>query len=196
LIVTLGWTFNLHYGIFILQVIWAFGISMIVLSGLLYARRGVLLAVALLLIAGHDALDGIHVSGSGFPAILWSFLHVQAGFTAGRFNFFIGYPILPWIGLIALGYWFGELYHPDRDPTERRRLLSRLGWGGHRAFHPPPRGRWLWRPLPLVDSAQPRIYRSVLYQCLEISAFLAVHPVDDRARPHLPFSSGETADPP
>jgi len=129
LIVTLGWTFNLHYGIFILQVIWAFGISMIVLSGLLYARRGVLLAVALLLIAGHDALDGIHVSGSGFPAILWSFLHVQAGFTAGRFNFFIGYPILPWIGLIALGYWFGELYHPDRDPTERRRLLSRLGWG-------------------------------------------------------------------
>ena len=129
LIVTLGWTFNLHYGIFILQVIWAFGISMIVLSGLLYARRGVLLAVALLLIAGHDALDGIHVSGSGFPAILWSFLHVQAGFTAGRCNFFIGYPILPWIGLIALGYWFGELYHPDRDPTERRRLLSRLGWG-------------------------------------------------------------------
>jgi uncharacterized membrane protein len=128
-IVTLGWTFNLHYGIFILQVIWAFGISMIVLSGLLYARRGMLLAIALLLIGGHDLLDGIHISGNGFAAIIWSFLHVQAGFTKGPINFFVGYPILPWIGLIALGYWFGGLYHPDRDPAERRRLLRRLGWG-------------------------------------------------------------------
>jgi uncharacterized membrane protein len=128
-IVTLGWTFNLHYGIFILQVIWAFGISMIVLSGLLYARRGMLLAIALLLICGHDLLDGIHVSGNGFPAILWSFLHVQAGFKEGPINFFVGYPILPWIGLIALGYWFGQLYDPDHDPAQRRRLLRRLGLG-------------------------------------------------------------------
>jgi uncharacterized membrane protein len=128
-IVTLGWTFNLHYGIFILQVIWAFGISMIVLSGLVYARRGMLLAIALLLIGGHDLLDGIHVSGSGFPAILWSFLHTQAGFTEGPIHFFVGYPILPWIGLIALGYWFGELYDLNRDPAQRRRLLRRLGLG-------------------------------------------------------------------
>jgi uncharacterized membrane protein len=128
-IVTLGWTFNLHYGIFILQVIWAFGISMIVLSGLIYAPRGVLLAIALLLIGGHDLLDGIHVTGNGFGAVLFSFLHVQAGFTAGPINFFVGYPILPWIGLIALGYWFGDLYHPDYNPAQRRRLLRRLGWG-------------------------------------------------------------------
>jgi uncharacterized membrane protein len=128
-IVTLGWTFNLHYGIFILQVIWAFGISMIVLSGLIHAPRGVLLAIALLLIGGHDLLDGIHVTGNGFAAVLFSFLHVQAGFTAGPINFFVGYPILPWIGLIALGYWFGDLYHPDYNPAQRRRLLRRLGWG-------------------------------------------------------------------
>ncbi len=128
-IVTLGWTFNLHYGIFILQVIWAFGISMIVLSGLIYAPRGVLLAIALLLIGGHDLLDGIHVTGNGFGAVLFSFLHVQAGFKAGPINFFVGYPILPWIGIIALGYWFGDLYHPDCNPAQRRRLLRRLGWG-------------------------------------------------------------------
>jgi uncharacterized membrane protein len=128
-IVTLGWTFNLHYGILILQVIWAFGISMIVLSGLIYARRGVLLAIALLLIGGHDLLDGIHVSGGGFTAFLFSFLHAQAGFTAGPIKLFVGYPILPWIGLITLGYWFGDLYHPNYDPAQRRRLLRWLGWG-------------------------------------------------------------------
>jgi uncharacterized membrane protein len=128
-IVTLGWTFNLHYGIFILQVIWAFGISMIALSGLIYARRGALLAIALLLIGGHDLLDGIHVGGHGFTALLFSFLHAQGGFSAGPINVFIGYPILPWIGLITLGYWFGEFYRPEYDPARRRRLLRRLGWG-------------------------------------------------------------------
>jgi uncharacterized membrane protein len=133
-IVTLGWTFNLHYGIFILQVIWAFGISMIVLSALIYARRGMLLAIALLLIGGHDLLDGIHVGGSGLPAILWSFLHAQAGFTAGPINFFVGYPILPWIGLITLGYWLGDLYNPECDPAQRRRLLRRLGLGAIALF--------------------------------------------------------------
>ncbi len=127
-IVTLGWTFNIHYGIFILQVIWAFGISMVVLSGLIKAPRGVQLAVALLLICGHDLLDGIHVTGTGFPAILWSFLHVQQGFTVGPVSFFMGYPILPWIGIITLGYWLGDLYRPDRDPVWRKRFLRRMGW--------------------------------------------------------------------
>jgi uncharacterized membrane protein len=133
-IVTLGWTFNLHYGIFILQVIWAFGISMIVLSGLVYARRGALLAIALLLIGAHDLLDGIHVGGSGLAAVLFSFLHTQQGFSFGPVNFFIGYPILPWIGLIALGYWLGDLYDPNYDPVQRRRSLRRLGWGAIALF--------------------------------------------------------------
>jgi uncharacterized membrane protein len=128
-IVTLGWTFNTHYDIFILQVIWAFGISMIALSGLLYAGRGALLALALILIGGHDLLDGVHIGGDGFPAFAWAFLHQQRGFTFGPINVFMGYPILPWIGLIALGYRLGELYGPEQDPAARRKILRRLGWG-------------------------------------------------------------------
>ncbi|HTR28453.1 MAG TPA: heparan-alpha-glucosaminide N-acetyltransferase domain-containing protein [Puia sp.] len=133
-VVTLGWTFNIHYGIFILQVIWAFGISMIVLSWLIKTRRSVQLTIALLLICGHDLLDGIRVSGTGFPAILWSFLHVQQGFSIGPVSFFVGYPILPWIGIITLGYWLGDLYHPDRDPIGRRLMLRRMGWTAIGAF--------------------------------------------------------------
>ena len=128
-IVTLGWTFNTHYSIFILQVIWAFGISMIALSGLLYAGRGALLAVALILIGGHDLLDGIHIGGDSLPAFAWAFLHQQGGYSFGPINVFMGYPILPWIGLIALGYWLGELYGPEQDPVARRKILGRLGWG-------------------------------------------------------------------
>jgi uncharacterized membrane protein len=130
-IVTLGWTFNPHFTIYILQVIWAFGISMIVLSGLVSggARNGWLLAIAGILIAGHDLLDGFHVGGNGGVAFAWAFLHEQRLFLFGHIVVFMGYPILPWIGLIILGYCLGRLYSPEVDPQRRKKMLWRLGWG-------------------------------------------------------------------
>jgi uncharacterized membrane protein len=133
-IVTLAWTFNLHYGVLILQVIWAFGICMILLSALLYLGRGVLLTIALLLIGGHNLLDGIHIGGHGFAAAFWSFLHVRQEFQFGPVHYILGYPILPWLGIIVFGYWLGEWYGPDADTAERKRLLRRLGWGAIALF--------------------------------------------------------------
>ena len=128
-IVSLGWTFNTHFTVYILQVIWAFGVSMIILSALIHARRGVILAVGLVLIAGHNLLDGVHVAGNGWPAFFWAFLHEQRPFQFGPFLVFMGYPILPWIGLIAIGYYLGSLYAPGQDPARRKKILMRLGLG-------------------------------------------------------------------
>jgi uncharacterized membrane protein len=133
-IVTLGWTFNAHFTIYILQVIWAFGVSMIVLSALVYARKGVILAVGILLIAGHNLLDTVHVAGNGWPAFGWAFLHEQRPFTFGPIFIFMGYPILPWIGLIAIGYFLGSLYAPGQDPARRKKVLRSLGLGAIAAF--------------------------------------------------------------
>ena len=158
-IVTLGWTFNTHFTIYILQVIWAFGISMVVLSGLVYAggdgragngalggrdswagggtlggSTGWLLAIAVVLIAGHDLLDGVRVGGDGGAAFAWAFLHQQRSFLFGHFIVFMGYPILPWIGLITLGYCLGRLYAPEADPQRRKKMLWRLGWGAIALF--------------------------------------------------------------
>jgi uncharacterized membrane protein len=128
-IVTVGWTFNVHYTVYILQVIWAFGISMIVLSALVYAGRKWLLAIAVVLIAGHNLLDPVHVTGNGGGAFAWAFLHEQRPFTFGPIFIFVGYPILPWIGLICLGYYLGDLYAADKDPMARQKFLRQLGWG-------------------------------------------------------------------
>ena len=133
-VVSLGWTFNTHFTVYILQVIWAFGISMIVLSALVYARKGVILAIGIALIAGHNLLDGVHVAGNGAPAFLWAFLHEQRPFIYGDYLFFMGYPILPWIGLIAIGYYLGGLYAPGKDPAVRRKTLLRLGLGSIALF--------------------------------------------------------------
>jgi uncharacterized membrane protein len=133
-IVTLEWTFNPLYNIYILQVIWAFGISMIVLSALIYLNRKLLLVIGILLIGAHDLLDGVHVPGNGLGAVLWSLLHDPHYFRFSHLSFLVGYPILPWIGIIVTGYCFGELYSTGFDPAKRRRKLLSIGLGAIALF--------------------------------------------------------------
>ena len=126
-VVTIGWTFNLHFTFYILQVIWAFGVAMIILSALVHTPRTAQLIIAIALIGGHNLLDNIHVAGNGLPAVTWSFLHEFHFFGYPGFSFVIGYPILPWAGLITLGYYLGGLYAPDIAPHRRKKTLTRLG---------------------------------------------------------------------
>ena len=119
-----------------LQVIWAIGGSMIVLAALIHLPRRAILAIGLLIVCGHNLLDAISVAPWTSPALpppstlgkLWMLLH-QSGF----FPLFgypspvvrANYPLLPWIGVLALGYVFADLW---LLPTEqRRRVLWQLG---------------------------------------------------------------------
>ena len=126
-VVTVGWTFNVHFTFYILQVIWAFGVSMIILSALIHLPRNGQLAVAVVLLAGHNLLDGIHIAGNGLEAVGFSFLHEFHAFSYPNFSFVIGYPILPWVGLITFGHYLGRLYAPDIEPDRRKKILLRLG---------------------------------------------------------------------
>lgn len=126
-IVSLAWTFNPTYPILNLQVIWAIGISMIVLSALVFLKRGTILAVAIVLIAGHNLLDKVHLPGVGITSFLWSFLHKPADFVVGHFTFIVRYPVLPWIGIMAIGYCFGPMYESHYNAAKRRKVLLSIG---------------------------------------------------------------------
>ena len=130
-IITLAWTFNPQYPAFILQVIWAFGISMITLSLLIHLPRKILLPLGILLVAAHNTLDNVHVSGNTLAAFGWSVLHEPnfGGLHFGPFNPIIGYPVMPWLGIITLGYCLGNLYIPDVTPEKRQQSLRNLGIG-------------------------------------------------------------------
>jgi uncharacterized membrane protein len=134
-IVGLGQTYNPSYPYFNLQVIWAIGISMIVLAALIYLKRSWLLAIAILLIAGHNLLDNIHVSGHGVSAFFWSVLHEPGNFRVGRFTVYIMYPVLPWIGIMVIGYYLGFLFSNHFDPEKRIRTLVVLGFTATAAFY-------------------------------------------------------------
>jgi uncharacterized membrane protein len=128
-IITLGWTFNPSYPIFNLQVIWAIGISMIILSAIIYLKRQYILVIAVLLIAGHNFLDNVHVPGTGIATFLWSNLHDPGDFVVGRFTIFVRYPVMPWIGIMAIGYYFGALYNSEYDSVKRKKILFTVGFG-------------------------------------------------------------------
>jgi uncharacterized membrane protein len=101
---------------------------MIALSALVYLPDKFILTIGFLLVFGHNLLDGITVAGSTFTDLLWYTLH-QPNFLvleSGNVINFV-YPVLPWVGLMALGYMAGRLYKSDFDPIKRRQILL---WAG------------------------------------------------------------------
>ncbi|MCF7752116.1 DUF1624 domain-containing protein [Bacillus subtilis subsp. subtilis] len=128
LVVNAAWTLQFPPSVIYLQVIWAIGLSMIALAGLLWLPRSGLVALALVLIAGHNLLDGVHVEGNGPLALLWKVLHQRDWITVGEhLRLRTSYPVLPWIGVIALGYALGPWFTRGGDAQLRQ---QRLVWAG------------------------------------------------------------------
>jgi uncharacterized membrane protein len=130
-----AWNFNFNYTteMLFVQVIWVIGVSMIVLAGLIYLPLRAVAAVGIAMIVGHNLLDGITPQSLGGWGPLWTILHVQAPIPLGGGQvFFVVYPLIPWIGVMAAGYAFGALLL--KPEQERRRRLLRLGVGLTLAF--------------------------------------------------------------
>ena len=135
LVVNVAWTLQFPPSVMYLQVIWAIGISMIALAGLLWLPRGALAVLALAVIAGHNLLDGVRVQGDGALAVLWKVLHQRdwIAVTDGL-RLRTSYPVLPWIGVIALGWVIGPWFARGGDALLRQRRLWMAGAGALLAF--------------------------------------------------------------
>ena len=121
-VVYMAWTFTLPgTGPPILGVIWAIGGSMVGLAGLVRLPLALIGAVGLAMIAGHNLLDGIDPARLGAFATWWPILHGKGPTPLGK----VVYPLVPWIGVMAVGYVFGGVF--DLDPRRRRSLLMGLG---------------------------------------------------------------------
>jgi uncharacterized membrane protein len=121
--------FDFSYSVINFQVIWAIGFSMICLSFLIYLPKKVLLAIGILLIVGHNYLDTIVMKGESFQSIIWYFLKQKGAITIPDHLILFNYPLIPWIGLMALGYLFGTFYQKGYAVSLRRKWLLRLGIG-------------------------------------------------------------------
>lgn len=129
-LVNFAWTFQFPPQVIYLQVIWVIGLSMLALAGLLWLPRPVLIGLGLLLVAGHNLLDGLHFSAGHALHVPWAVLHDRGWITLGgegALRLRTSYPLLPWLGVIALGYAAGAWFAAGADAAARQKRL--LGWG-------------------------------------------------------------------
>jgi uncharacterized membrane protein len=126
-VIGFGWTFDIHFSSFFFDTLWALGVSMVALSLFIHLPFKVILALGIIITAGHNLLDNFHVEGNNLLGFLWGEVHDQRSFKFGGYSFFTAYPVLSWIGIIALGYCFGALYKNGFDPVKRKRWLLLLG---------------------------------------------------------------------
>ena len=126
-VANLGWNFNIAFPMIFLITLWALGISMILLAGLIHLPLKWILTISILLIAGHNMLDGFHVQGNTLPAFGWALLHDQRFFTWHNEVFLVGYPLVPFVAITPLGYCLGQLYTSSYHPEKRKKILMTLG---------------------------------------------------------------------
>jgi uncharacterized membrane protein len=126
-LVRVAWRFNYDLSIFVFQVIWVLGAAMVVLALLVHLPRWAIAAIGLAMVAGHNLLDGVRAEDLGPAGFVWAFLHQPALLRAGGVGVYPLYSLLPWVGVMALGYALGPIM--QLEPSPRRRWLFGLGTG-------------------------------------------------------------------
>lgn len=123
-IITVSWMGS--YQTVWLQVMWAIGLSMLALAALLVLPYRLLALLGLLIVFGHNALTAVSFSPDEWGYSIWTILHDRnVLFSRDWLTVKVSYPVLPWIGVILLGYVAGPLYH--LPAAIRRRWLMWLG---------------------------------------------------------------------
>ena len=127
-IVRLGWTFELGSHELTAGVIWAIGASMVALAVLIWLPQWAIAGVAAVIIASHNLLDGVRAEQLGAGGAVWHVLHQPgAVHLGGGLSVFVLYPLIPWVGVMALGYALGPIM--QLEATRRQLFLLILGAG-------------------------------------------------------------------
>lgn len=131
-VVHFAWTFDVKIQQAFVQVIWAIGVSMVVLAGLVFLPTWIVGAFGVTMIAAHNAFDAVKPEAFGGEAAIWEIFHVPGLVQIPGWTIFVAYPLIPWIGVMAAGYAFGALY--ELPAPRRVKSLRRLGIAGIALF--------------------------------------------------------------
>ena len=124
-IISFGWRFQLNFDSIIFQVIWLLGASMIFLALFIHFPKKLMIPLCLLVIFGHNLLDGFTCEQLGD---FWKLLHIRGPIQLTEsITILNAYPLIPWIFVMPLGYYLGNLYQPGIETAKRHRYLIRIG---------------------------------------------------------------------
>jgi len=127
-VIRTAWTFNVDYGGLILAgVIWMLGWCMVLLAGVIWLPTWGVGLVGLLLVVGQNVLPALASASGASTQWLWQFLYLggEVRFGKNGLTVTVLYTLVPWIGVMALGYACGAFV--VMESAARRRILLRLG---------------------------------------------------------------------
>jgi uncharacterized membrane protein len=131
-IITFAFSLNPLYNFVVFQVLWVIGLSMVILGLLVRAPKIVIGIIGALIFFGHDIIDYFQLPKTGVESTLLTLLLVTKG-TVIQLNhthfIFDLYALIPWTGVMLLGYVFGSLYSSSFDALRRRSILLYSGLG-------------------------------------------------------------------
>ncbi|MDP4150260.1 MAG: heparan-alpha-glucosaminide N-acetyltransferase domain-containing protein [Bacteroidota bacterium] len=134
LLISLLFTFDPKYHVFVLEVLWAIGCGMILLGLLIRLQAPTVLIgmIGCALVFGHNLLDYMNVPGKGLTGNLFTLLLTGRGAivpVGGDRIIALLYAALPWSGVLLTGYMIGSLYATGFPADRRKRLLLIIGSG-------------------------------------------------------------------
>ena len=108
-------------------VLWAIAWSMIVLAALVKLPLRWTVSFGMLMIVSHNAFDSLKPADLDWFGPWWAVLHTGDDVPlVGEWMINPYYPLIPWIGVMAVGYGFGKWMSQNQWRTRRRLLLLGL----------------------------------------------------------------------
>ena len=130
IIISFSWSFDPSYNFIYLQVIWAIGISMVLLGFIIHLPAKIILALGLLIFFGHNLLDIPEAAADFKAGFWWDILHhaMWADYAiTPNHHVIIIYPFVAWTGVMMLGYCAGVFFTPKFSVAQRQKILTQLG---------------------------------------------------------------------
>jgi uncharacterized membrane protein len=125
-VIKLGLQLNFSLDLTMALVFWSLGWSLVFVSALVYLPSRLVGAIGLAMILAHNLLDGIRPELFGPLRPLWLILHERGMIElTAHSKFLVVYPLIPWVGVAAAGFGFGEIM--TLNPKRRQTLMIGLG---------------------------------------------------------------------
>lgn len=114
-VVNFGIWFDIHFEVFLAQVIAAIGLGLILLGILLGTPSRILGLIGVFIISTYSFFPLSQLVNPGLIPLPWGS------------NLLVGYPPIPWIAILLVGYWAGTLMELEKAKRSRTFLLIGVG---------------------------------------------------------------------
>ncbi|MFD2936596.1 DUF1624 domain-containing protein [Spirosoma flavum] len=127
-VINFAFWFDIHFQSLLLQVIYAIGGGLIILSVLAKLPVKWVGIIGFVIVFGHNILQLVPAFTNPAAKLGWALLFRTDFFPVSpTFALVVAYPLIPWLGIMLVGFACGQLM--ERPVEQRKPLLLRIGFG-------------------------------------------------------------------